>query len=138
VTVQVLTNRKDGSHVVPAPGQCTIDTGNHQGNLVSRDFLFNTLGYTESDVRPLRESEKLGGISSTEEVLVPEGVVHLTWYHNKSTSMFRNMRFLITPHPRCDLVIGATSIEKCKLLLPPNFHLGSGGDRIVYTPVTGT
>ena len=34
--------------------------------------------------------------------------------------MFRGMRFLISPNPRCDLVIGAHSIEKHNLLSPPN------------------
>jgi hypothetical protein len=119
ITVNVLSKDKAGSYFIPKTAQCTVDTGNLQGNTVSREFLLNTLKYPESAIEPLKDSEKFGGVSSTGEILIPEGACHLTWYHNKSTQVFRGMRFLISPNPRCDLVIGARSIERHNLLSRP-------------------
>jgi len=87
---------------------------------VSREFLLNTLRYPETAIERLKESEKRGGVSTTGDLLMVEGACHLTWYHSKSTQVFRGMRFLISPNPRCDLVIGARSIERHNLLSPPN------------------
>lgn len=129
-----MSNEKDGSHFVPKAAQCTVDTGNLQGNTVSREFLLNTLRYPESAIERLKDSEKRGGVSTTGDILVPEGACHLTWYHSKSTQVFRGMRFLISPNPRCDLVIGARSIERHNLLSPPNLMV----DKITIDDPDGT
>jgi hypothetical protein len=99
--------------------KCLIDTGNMQGNLVSRDFALK-LGYMESKFRPLKDFEKNGGTSSTGHTLIPLGALHLTWYHSSNPRTFRDMRFLVSEDPNCDLVIGARSIQKYNLLCPPN------------------
>jgi hypothetical protein len=118
--VYVVSTKKDASNrSEQIEAQCTIDTGNLQGNLVSRDFALK-LGCTESTFRPLKKSEESGGTSATGHTLMPEGAVHLTWYHSNSTRVFHDMRFLVSRHQQCDLVIGARSIEKHKLLCPPN------------------
>lgn len=115
------------------PAKCTIDTGNLQGNIVSRDFVINILEYSEANFRELTEEEKRGGTTVTGDLFVPEGAIYLTWYHENSTRVFRSMRFLVSPHAHCDLIIGARSIVKDKLLGIPNFQLGSGG-RTIYKP----
>jgi hypothetical protein len=105
-----------------------IDTGNQQGNLASRDFVIDVLGYTESDFKPLTGREKDGGLTASGELLIPEGAVNITWHHSNSAKVFRNMRFLVVSKAPCDLVIGSQSINKHKLLLPPNFMSGTPDD----------
>lgn len=119
--VYVLSTRRDSDrHQVPKEAKCTIDTGNMQGNIVSRAFVEDVLGFSAANFRELTSEEKKGGTSVTGHTLIPEGAVYLTWYHKKSTRVFRNMRFLISPNPHCDLIIGARSIQKDKLLGVPN------------------
>jgi hypothetical protein len=119
--VYVLSSRKntDKEHI-PKEAKCTIDTGNQQGNIVSRDFVLNVLQFPESNFKLLSEKEKRGGTGVTGHTLMPEGAIYLTWYHKKSTRVFRNMRFLISPSQHCDLIIGAQSIRVHKLLDVPN------------------
>lgn len=105
--------------------KCTIDTGNHKGNIVSREFLVKTLGYEESDFLPLTELEKSQpGISATQHILSLLGAIHLAWYFDTSTQVYRDMRFLISPHSHCDLIIGARSIERHNMLGVPVLPLG--------------
>jgi len=94
-----------------------------QGNIVSKDFLLNTLKYSTSDFRALTEEEKRGGIGADGGKIVPEGAIYLTWYHASSTKVFRDMRFLISPYANYDLIIGARSIEKHNLLSEPNLNI---------------
>jgi len=128
--VSVLSKMKrDSTRVIPKGAQCTLDTGNQQGNMVSKDFLFNILGYTEADFVELTEQEKYGGTSASGHRVTPEAAVLLTWYYGTSPRTFNDMRFLVTSNPDCDLVIGVHSIVKHKLLSPPN--LGVEGGRVL-------
>ncbi|KAF7949121.1 hypothetical protein EAE96_008290 [Botrytis aclada] len=121
LSVFVLSTRKDSDkQQVPKRAKCTIDTGNMQGNIVSRDFVENVLEYSEANFARLTAAEKEGGFGITGDKLVPEGAIYLTWYHSKSTRVFHDMRFLISPHSQCDLIIGARSILKDDLLGVPN------------------
>ncbi|THV51885.1 hypothetical protein BGAL_0096g00320 [Botrytis galanthina] len=121
LSVSVLSTRKDSEKKpVPKHARCTIDTGNMQGNIVSRDFVQNVLEFSEANFGPLTAEEKKGGFGITGDKLVPEGAIYLTWYHSKSTRVFHSMRFLISPHSQCDLIIGARSILKDNLLGVPN------------------
>lgn len=110
----------DDEQPIPRRAKCTIDTGNMQGNMVSRDFVELVLGYAESDFVPLTTEEKNGAIDITGHRIVPEGAVYLTWYHEKSTHIFHNMRFLVHSYSQVDLIIGARSIVKENLLGVPN------------------
>jgi len=121
------TQKYDGEHYIPKQAQCTIDTGNCQGNIVSKEFLLDVLGYPESAFLELSDSEKLGGIGATGHTLIPDGAIYLSWYHSQSTRLFRDMRFLISPHPHCDLIIGARSIQQHNLLSKPNLKTGNMG-----------
>ncbi|ESZ93178.1 hypothetical protein SBOR_6457 [Sclerotinia borealis F-4128] len=119
--VLVLSTRRDtDKQPVPKRAKCTLDTGNMQGDIVSREFVEKILEYSELNFVPLTEEEKEGGFGVTGHKLVPEGAIYLTWYHNKSTRVFHDMRFLISPHSQCDLIIGARSIQKYNLLGVPN------------------
>jgi hypothetical protein len=69
--------------------------------------------------RELTQEEKRGGTGITGDLHVPEGAIYLTWYHKNSTRVFRDMRFLISPHSDCDLIIGARSIQKDGILNVP-------------------
>jgi hypothetical protein len=88
---------------------------------VSREFVEQVLEYPQSDFRRLTNDEKGGGMDITGHTLVPEGAINLTWYHTKSTRVFHSMRFLISPNQHFDLIIGARSIQKHKLLDVPKF-----------------
>ncbi|RDW74192.1 hypothetical protein BP5796_07634 [Coleophoma crateriformis] len=130
--VFVLSARVDiDKHRLPQQAKCTIDTGNQQGNLVSQDFVENVLEYSKANFHSLTEEEQMGGIGVTGHTLVPIGAIYLTWYHKKSTRVFRDMRFLISPIKDYDLVIGARSIQKDRLLSIPNLMSGSAG--VVFT-----
>jgi len=137
VNVNALSKRKDadGLHV-PKLARCTIDTGNHQGNFVSKTFVVEDLEYPESEFLPLNPVEREGGLSASNHKLIPEAAVIITWYHAGSTRLFRNMRFLVMSNPEYHLVIGARSIAKHNILLPPNFQ--AGRESVQYKGVTGT
>lgn len=144
--VHVYSSRKDTNrHQVTKDAKCTIDTGNHQGNIVSRDFVVNVLEFPEANFKPLNAKEKQGAIGITGNRFVPEAAIYLTWYHSKSTRVFRDMRFLITPNPHCDLIIGAYSIQVNQLLDVPNLIArndggpdGHLGKTVVIPGVQGT
>ena len=137
MNVNALSKSKDANGLhVPKLARCTIDTGNHQGNFVSKTFVIEDLEYPESDFLPLNPVEKEGGLSASNHKLIPEAAVIITWYHAGSTRLFRNMRFLVMSNPEYHLVIGARSIAKHNLLSPPNF--GAGGDRHEYNGETST
>jgi hypothetical protein len=97
-----------------------IDTGNLQGNIASKAFVVDVLGYPESSFQPLTKLEEAGGTGVTGHKLIPQAAIHLTWYHSNSTRVFRDMRFLISEHPMNDLVIGSQSIHQNKILDVPN------------------
>lgn len=113
--------------------RCTFDTGCLQGNIVSLD-LAHRLGYKELD--KLKPSEQNGGITMMGGTLMPEGAVHLSWYHSSSAQVFKDMRFLVLANANADLVIGAHSIVKYKLISPPNFWIVNR-ERGLYTIVAG-
>jgi hypothetical protein len=115
-------------HLIPKEAKCTIDTGNLQGNIVSRAFVVDVLGFTESDFQSLTKAEEDGGTGVTGHKLIPDGAIYLTWYHINSTRVFRDMRFLISEHPMYDLIIGAQSIQKNNILDIPN--LATQGGRV--------
>ncbi|KAF4624148.1 hypothetical protein G7Y89_g14027 [Cudoniella acicularis] len=118
------TERDDQRHLIPKEAKCTIDTGNLQGNIVSRTFLVDVLGYSEANFHKLTKEEEDGGTGITGHKLIPDGAIYLTWYHGNSTRVFRDMRFLISEHPMYDLIIGARSIQKNKILDVPNLMAG--------------
>lgn len=71
LTVQVFTSRKDtDKHTVTKQAKCTIDTGNMQGNIVSRDFVEDVLELSPSNFKPLTAAEKEGGVGVTGHKLV--------------------------------------------------------------------
>lgn len=86
--------------------------------------MLNELGYSEDGLLELTPEEKKGGISVTETKLIPQGAVYLDWYHGRSSHVFRNMRFLVSPHSICDLIIGARSIQKNNILGVPILAIG--------------
>ena len=131
VYVQSTRKNTSRSHALSLPAKCTIDSGNMQGNIVSRHFVLDILEFSEANFCELTEEEKQGGRTVTGEIFVPEGAIYLDWYHENSTRVFRSMRFLVSPHAHCDLIIGARSIIKDKLLGVPNFNVGGV---TVYTP----
>ncbi|TGO44443.1 hypothetical protein BCON_0517g00010 [Botryotinia convoluta] len=71
LSVFVLSTRKDSDkQPVPKHAKCTIDTGNMQGNIVSRDFVQNVLEYSEANFVPLTAEEREGGFGITGDKLV--------------------------------------------------------------------
>jgi len=117
--VSVLSVERDADrHQVPKEGQCTIDTSNMQGNIASRAFVVNVLGYLESGFDKLTKAEE------GHEFI---GAIHLTWYHKSSTRVFRDMRFLISEHPMYDLIIGARSTQEQNILDVPNLMVAAVG-----------
>ena len=126
--VYVLSSRKDtDKQRVHQEAKCTIDTGNLQGNIVSRDFVLNVLQFPEANLRGLTEKEKRGGTGITGDTFIPENAIYLTWYHRKSTKVFRDMRFLVSPHSHYDLIIGAHSIREHNLVDVPNMMMAKNG-----------
>ncbi|KAE9364221.1 hypothetical protein N431DRAFT_104210 [Stipitochalara longipes BDJ] len=124
INVQVLPSSNAASKA-HQQARCTFDTGCLQGNIISIEFA-RKLGFTSADFKRPSSRERNGGTSATGHAHVPEGVLHLTWYHNSSPRLFRNMRFLVSPSEHFDIVIGANSILKYKLLAPPNLGVDSG------------
>lgn len=119
--VYVLSSQKDESrHFIPKEAKCMIDTGNLQGNIVSKAFVVDVLGYPKSSFQPLTKLEEAGGTGVTGHKLIPQGAIHLTWYYSNSTRVFRDMRFLISEHPMYDLIIGSRSIHQNRILDVPN------------------
>jgi hypothetical protein len=118
--VYVVSNRQDTSkHPITKIAKCTIDTGNMQGNIVSRKFVETVLEFPESNFLKLTEEEMRGGTSITGDSHVPLGAINLTWYHKNSTRVFYDMRFLISPTQHCDLIVGAQSIQRDNILNVP-------------------
>ncbi|KAJ8065319.1 hypothetical protein OCU04_006009 [Sclerotinia nivalis] len=128
----VSTRRDTDKQPVTKRAKCTIDTGNMQGNIVSREFVEKVLQYSEANFVSLTAEEKEGGFGVTGHKLVPEGAIYLTWYHSKSTRVFHNMRFLVSPYSQCDLIIGARSIQKDNLLGVPNL-MATATSRVAIT-----
>jgi len=119
--VYVLSSQKDESrHFIPKEAKCTIDTGNFQGNIVSKAFVTDVLRFPESLFQSLTKLEEAGGTGVTGHKLIPEGAIYLTWYYGNSTRVFRDMRFLISEHPMYDLIIGSQSIHENRILDVPN------------------
>jgi len=128
IDVVVLSPRKDTDKVqVRKIGKCTIDTGNTQGNIVSRRFVEKVLEFPKSSIHELTWAEKAGGIGVTGHKLIPEGAIYLTWYYNKSTMVFHNMRFLISEYSKIDLIIGARSCLEHGIQNVPNLMAANPG-----------
>jgi hypothetical protein len=126
--VCVLSTRRDtDKNEVAKLAKCTIDTGNMQGNIVSRDFVTDVLGYSESNFMKITKQEERGGTGVTGHKLVPTGAIYLTWWHSKSSRVFHNMRFLVSEYPMYDLIIGAASIQKYSILDVPNLITANVG-----------
>lgn len=117
ITVLVLPSKRAWT-LMHQQAQCFFDTGCFQGNIVSKDFA-RKLGYTPSDFMSLQPGERNGGISATGHIGIPEGALHLSWYHSSSPRVFRRMRFLISPTLQFDIVIGVDSILKHNILSAP-------------------
>jgi hypothetical protein len=118
--VHVVSNRQDQDrHAITKIAKCTIDTGNMQGNIVSKDFVESVLEFPSTGFEKLTSEEEMSGTSITGDLHTPLGAIYLTWYHSSSTRVFRNMRFLISPAQYCDMIIGAQSIQKEKILSVP-------------------
>jgi hypothetical protein len=128
------TERDEHRHLVPKEAKCTIDTGNLQGNIVSRAFLVDVLGYSETNFLGLTKEEEIGATGITGHRLIPEGAICLTWYHSNSTRVFRDMRFLVSEHPNYDIIIGAHSIRQNNILDVPNLmgDLGGPGGKALF------
>jgi hypothetical protein len=121
LTVHAVSSEKIGTEL-HQQARCTFDTGCLQGNIISKEFALR-LGYTESDFKPLRPKEKTGGTSATGHAHMPEGALYITWYHNSSPRLYSGMRFLVSSDTDCQLIIGARSILKHKLLSAPNLSV---------------
>jgi hypothetical protein len=135
--VFVVSTRRDTDRIkVAERAKCTIDTGNMQGNIVSRDFVINVLGYSESNFKKITKQEERGGTGVTGHKLVPTGAIYLTWWHSKSSRVFHNMRFLVSEYPLYDLIIGAASIQEYGILDVPNLTTANIGrpDGILLLP----
>jgi hypothetical protein len=72
---------------------------------------------------------------ATGEVHKVLGCIRVSWFSETSPKVFNNMRFLVSETAQVDLVIGTRSIQKEKLLNPPNlmaeihhFNKSSGKD----------
>jgi hypothetical protein len=91
------------------------------------------LEYPKSSIKELTWAEKAGGAGITGHKLIPEGAIYLTWYHNKSSMVFHDMRFLISEYPKIDLIIGARSClehgiqDVPNLMAHPNAMIGRTG-----------
>jgi hypothetical protein len=96
--------------------QCILDSGNVVGNFVSREWLENVLEYPKSKLLSLLDYEQRGQIGTSGPVLNPEAAVYLTWYHKKSSRVYHNMRFFVSPSLNHDLVIGAGSMKQHGML----------------------
>jgi hypothetical protein len=124
VPAYVVSNEQDAEKRPTVKiAKCTIDTGSLQGNIVSRK-LVEILGFSSSSFQELTEEEERGASGITGDPHTPLGAVYLTWYHNNSTRVFRDMRFLVSPSDSCDMIIGAWSIQKDKILDVPCLPVG--------------
>jgi hypothetical protein len=61
---------------------------------------------------------------ATGEVHKVLGCIRVSWFSETSPKVFNNMRFLVSETAHVDLVIGTRSIQKEKLLSPPNLMSG--------------
>lgn len=126
--VYVLSNSRDEyRHFIPKEAKCIIDTGNLQGNIVSKAFLADVLGRSDTEFLDLTVEEKTGATGITGHRLIPEGAICLTWYYHNSTRVFRDMRFLISECPMYDLIVGADSIRENNILDVPNLMADPAG-----------
>lgn len=133
IDVLVLTPQKNTDEGQARKiGRCTIDTGNTQGNIVSRRFVEKVLEYPKSSICELTPRERAGGLGVTGHKLMPEGAVYLTWYHKNSTMVFHDMRFLISGNSKIDLIIGARSCLEHGIQEAPNLMAEANGiyDRV--------
>lgn len=118
LNVHALSSPKAGLAEEHQEARCTFDTGCLQGNIISKEFALK-LGYTEADFKPLKSRERNGGTSATGHAHMPEGALYITWYHNSSPRLYGGMRFLVSSETQCQLIIGARSIQKHRLLSAP-------------------
>lgn len=67
------------------------------------------------------DGEEHGGKAVTGHIHQVKGAVRVSWYHHTSPKVFVQMRFLVSESDGFDMLIGATSICKEKMLPAPNF-----------------
>ena len=129
-TVLVLSKEQNRlKYFIPKEAKCIIDTGNSQGNTISKDFCLETLKFTEADFKPLAISEKNEGFAMNGCSVIASAAVELSWYHESSAKVFRDMLFLVLEETICDMTIGAKTISKHKLVNEPNLGLVASVDR---------
>ena len=104
------------------------------GNIVSLKFALK-LGYKKGEFKPLRTRERAGE-SSSGHPIHPNGAILLSWYHSTSPQ-FSNMRFLVVEDYHFDLLIGAESMYRHKLLSPIIFTLQSKNGVSVVAKTSG-
>jgi len=129
-TVLVLSKERNRlKNSIPKEAKCIIDTGNSQGNTVSKDFCLQTLKFTEADFKPLTISEKNEGFAMNGCSVTAVAAVELSWFHASGVKVFRDMRFLVLEETICDMTIGAETIAKYKLVNEPNLGIVASGNR---------
>ena len=111
--------RNEDQDVIKA--RCVLDTGSLQGNIIS-ERLARRIGFIE--YLPLKDGEEHGGKVVTGHIHQVKGAVRASWYHHTSPKVFVNMRFLVSESDGFDMLIGAASIYKEKMLPAPNFGTG--------------
>jgi hypothetical protein len=77
-TEDEYTRKKQKFHDQNVQAKGTIDTGNHQGNIVSRDFVVNVLELPKANFKLLSEEGKQGTFDTTGNKFVPEPTIYLT------------------------------------------------------------
>ncbi|KAL5388768.1 hypothetical protein DPSP01_002874 [Paraphaeosphaeria sporulosa] len=113
----VSAYKREGREFIPV--RCVLDTGCSQGNIISTK-LAQRLGFSDSDYLPLTPREENGGMVATGHTHKVLGCIRVSWFSETSPKVFNNMRFLVSETADVDLVIGTRSIQKEKLLNPPN------------------
>ncbi|KAF2449755.1 hypothetical protein P171DRAFT_427918 [Karstenula rhodostoma CBS 690.94] len=119
-TLTVSAYKREGREFIPA--RCVLDTGCSQGNIISTK-LARRLGFNDSDYQPLTPREENGGAVATGHTHKVLGCIRVSWFSETSPKVFNSMRFLVSDTADVDLVIGTRSIQKEKLLNPPNLGL---------------
>jgi hypothetical protein len=77
--VYVVSNPQNAEkHSIAKISKCTIDTGNLQGNMVSRDFVEKVPDLPSSSFEKLTKEEESRGTGITGEPHIPLGAIQLT------------------------------------------------------------
>ncbi|KAF1972001.1 hypothetical protein BU23DRAFT_599930 [Bimuria novae-zelandiae CBS 107.79] len=98
--------------------RCVLDTASIIGNIISAD-LARRLGFGNDDFKPLNRSEQTS-VDLTGSSVQFLGAILISWFHNTSPRVFRNMRCLVSERLAVDLVVGTRTIIQNNLLTPQN------------------